>query len=126
VAPNGTHNADKNFVIDPYSHGSDMQLRLLRRAYYAAVSWADTATGKILDELEALGLTEDTMVRTQEDAGGVVCTVHNQPHVCTVHNQPYALLIIVAAAHRRCCSSSLLLIIAADHRRCCPSSATAL
>ena len=32
-----------------------------------AVSWADYATGKILDELDALGLTNDTMV----EMGGV-------------------------------------------------------
>ena len=31
VAPNGTQGADKNFVTDPYSHGSDTQLRTLRQ-----------------------------------------------------------------------------------------------
>ena len=34
----------------------------LRQHYYAAVSWADFATGQILGELDKLKLTEDTMV----------------------------------------------------------------
>ena len=48
-----------------------MQLRLLRQAYYTAVSWADAATGKVLDELDSLGLTQDTMVVLHSDHGWV-------------------------------------------------------
>ena len=36
---------------------------------YAQVSWADAATGKILDELDSLKLTEDTMVVLHSDHG---------------------------------------------------------
>ena len=58
-----------NFVNSPYNHGTDLQLRELRAAYYAAVSWADFATGKILDELDSLDLTADTMVVLHSDHG---------------------------------------------------------
>ena len=33
-----------------------------RQHYYAAVSWADFVAGQVLDELDALGLTENTLV----------------------------------------------------------------
>jgi hypothetical protein len=46
--PNAPNTTRGNFVKSPYVHGSDWQLRELRRHYYAAVSWADFATGKIL------------------------------------------------------------------------------
>lgn len=59
----------KNFVHNPYTAGSDVQLKELRRHYYAAVSWADYATGKILDELDNLGLRDSTMVVMHSDHG---------------------------------------------------------
>jgi len=58
-----------NFVKDPYHPGSDAQVRILRQHYYAAVSWADFVAGKILDELEALKLENDTMVVLHSDHG---------------------------------------------------------
>ena len=42
---------------------------ILRSSVYAQVSWADAATGKILDELDSLKLTEDTMVVLHSDHG---------------------------------------------------------
>ena len=42
---------------------------ILRSCVYAQVSWADAATGKILDELDSLKLTEDTMVVLHSDHG---------------------------------------------------------
>lgn len=66
-APNGTEPG--NFVKSPYTHGTDAQLRELRGAYYAAVSWADFATGRILDELDRLDLTSDTLVVLHSDHG---------------------------------------------------------
>jgi arylsulfatase A-like enzyme len=51
----------------PYVHGSDHQLRKLRQHYYATVSWADYACGQILRELDALKLTESTMVVLHSD-----------------------------------------------------------
>jgi len=41
----------------------------LALADYAAVSWADAATGKILDELDSLDLTSNTMVVLHSDHG---------------------------------------------------------
>ena len=35
--------------------------RVLRRAYYSCVSYTDTQIGKVVDELEKLGSSEDTM-----------------------------------------------------------------
>ena len=61
------HSGD--FVTSPYASGDDEQLRALRRHYYAAVSWADRATGKVLDELDALGLRGTTMVVLHADHG---------------------------------------------------------
>ena len=37
----------------------------MRRGYYAAVSQTDDEIGRVLDELEQLGLSNDTLVRTQ-------------------------------------------------------------
>ena len=61
--------ASGDFVHSPYTHGTDYQLRELRQHYYAAVSWADFATGQILNELDKLKLTEDTMVVLHSDHG---------------------------------------------------------
>merc|ERR1719321_454188 len=58
-----------NFVKSPFESGTDNQLRELRRHYYAAVSWADYATGQVLDELERLNLAEDTLVVMHADHG---------------------------------------------------------
>jgi len=58
-----------NFVNSPYVSGDDNQLRELRRHYYAAVSWADYVAGKVLDELESLGLSDDTLVVLHSDHG---------------------------------------------------------
>ena len=58
-----------DFVHSPYVSGSDAQLRELRRHYYAAVSWADRAMGKVLDELDTLGLHDSTMVVMHSDHG---------------------------------------------------------
>lgn len=50
-------------------HGTDAELKELRRHYYAAVSWADFVAGKILDELASLSLADDTMVVLHSDHG---------------------------------------------------------
>jgi hypothetical protein len=96
-APNGTNGTDNNFVVDPYHSGTDMQLRLLRQAYYTAVSWADTATGNILDELDSLGLTQDTMVSTSSPVLALCSpspSVRTRPRctsVCTLINHCYTV-----------------------------------
>jgi len=68
-APNGTNGSHGNFVTDPRHAGTDLQLRTLRQAYYTTVSWADFAAGQIINELDALGLTNDTMVVLHSDHG---------------------------------------------------------
>lgn len=48
---------------------SDAYARKLRHAYYASVSYVDAQIGKVLDELEALGLAENTIVVLCGDHG---------------------------------------------------------
>jgi arylsulfatase A-like enzyme len=48
---------------------SEEYARKLRHAYYASVSYVDAQIGKVLDELEALGLAESTIVVLWGDHG---------------------------------------------------------
>lgn len=48
---------------------SDAYARKLRHAYFAATSYADAQIGKVLDELERLGLKENTIVVVWGDHG---------------------------------------------------------
>ncbi len=48
---------------------SDAYARKLRHAYFACVSYVDAQIGRILDELERLGLSEDTIVVVWGDHG---------------------------------------------------------
>jgi arylsulfatase A-like enzyme len=48
---------------------SDAYARKLRHAYYASVSYVDAQIGKVLDELERLGLAENTIVVLWGDHG---------------------------------------------------------
>lgn len=48
---------------------SDQYARKLRHAYYASVSYVDAQVGKVLDELERLGLAENTIVVLWGDHG---------------------------------------------------------
>ena len=43
--------------------------RTARHAYYASVSWLDHQVGRVLDELEALGVADDTLVVLHGDHG---------------------------------------------------------
>ena len=47
----------------------DEDARTLRHAYYASVSFVDAQVGKVLDELERLGLAENTLVVIWGDHG---------------------------------------------------------
>lgn len=47
----------------------DETARTLRRAYYACVSYTDAQIGKVLDQLDALGLRENTIVVLWGDHG---------------------------------------------------------
>ncbi|MEX2511671.1 MAG: sulfatase, partial [Cyclobacteriaceae bacterium] len=48
---------------------SDEYARKLKHAYYASVSYADALIGKVLDELDRLGLSENTIVVVWGDHG---------------------------------------------------------
>ena len=43
--------------------------RVLRRAYYACVSYTDTLVGKVVNELESIGLANDTIIVLWADHG---------------------------------------------------------
>ena len=47
----------------------DWKTKELRRAYYAAVSYADSEVGRVLDQLDSLGLAESTVVVVWSDHG---------------------------------------------------------
>lgn len=54
----------------PFNYtNTDAQVKTYRAAYYAAVSWGDFVAGKVLDELDALGLTDSTAVVLHSDHG---------------------------------------------------------
>ncbi len=48
---------------------TDDQVRLFRHGYYAAISYVDAQIGKVLDELDRLGLRESTIVVFWSDHG---------------------------------------------------------
>ncbi|TDE12821.1 sulfatase [Dyadobacter psychrotolerans] len=48
---------------------SDVYARKLRHAYYAAISYTDAQVGKVLDELKAQGLAENTIIVVWSDHG---------------------------------------------------------
>ncbi|GAB5552776.1 MAG: sulfatase [Saprospiraceae bacterium] len=52
-----------------YAEIGDSMTLLLRRAYYACVSYADAQVGNLLDQLDNLGLTENTIVVLWGDHG---------------------------------------------------------
>lgn len=56
---------------NPGPRGSfpDDVIRELRLGYYAAVTWADSQIGRVIDELEALGLANSTIVAVHGDHG---------------------------------------------------------
>ena len=47
----------------------DWKTKELRRAYYAAVSYADSELGRVLDQLDSLGMAESTVVVVWSDHG---------------------------------------------------------
>ena len=47
----------------------DAKIIELRQSYYAAISYIDTQVGRVLDELDTLGLTDNTVVAFMGDHG---------------------------------------------------------
>ena len=58
-----------SLASNPYVPMGDKQAGTLRRDYYAAISWMDSQIGRVIDELEALGLSENTAVVFHADHG---------------------------------------------------------
>ena len=54
---------------DPYAAPDPTTARTWRLHYYAAIAWMDSQVGRVLDELEALGHTDDTLVVFHADHG---------------------------------------------------------
>lgn len=54
---------------DPYTPMPDLDAGTYRRDYYAAISWMDSQMQRVLRELAALGLTNDTLVAVHSDHG---------------------------------------------------------
>ena len=62
----------RNYYGMPKKRGESVNLEtelVLRRAYFACVSYVDALVGKLLDELDALGLAENTVVILWGDHG---------------------------------------------------------
>ena len=54
---------------NPYKKMNDTLAQHDRLYYYSAVSWTDSRIGVVLTELDALGLTDDTLVVMHSDHG---------------------------------------------------------
>lgn len=54
---------------DPYEAIDDQLARLSRLQYYASVSWMDSQLGRVLDELNMLNLTDNTLIAFHADHG---------------------------------------------------------
>jgi arylsulfatase A-like enzyme len=59
----------RNYANIPKGHIPDDLARTLKHGYYAAISYMDAQVGKVLDELERLGLKDDTIVVLWGDHG---------------------------------------------------------
>lgn len=62
----------RNYYGMPKNRGESVDLEtelVLRRAYFACVSYVDALVGKLLDELDSLGLAENTVVILWGDHG---------------------------------------------------------
>ena len=55
--------------VTPFAAVANATAQRWRRFYYAAVSWMDTQLGRVLGELDALGLAEETLVVMHSDHG---------------------------------------------------------
>ncbi|MEQ8789362.1 MAG: sulfatase [Pirellulaceae bacterium] len=58
-----------DYRIDPKQNLDDDDLRELRHGHFAAISYLDAQVGKVLDELDRLGLREKTIVVFWSDHG---------------------------------------------------------
>lgn len=68
---NSFYNASNGYVFEHVIDKAmdDYVISNMRHAYYAAVSWLDYQIGRVLDELDALGLKDNTIVLLHGDHG---------------------------------------------------------
>ncbi len=59
----------QDYKIDSKEHLTDDDVRQLRHGHYAAISYLDAQVGKVLDELDRLGLRDKTIVVFWSDHG---------------------------------------------------------
>jgi arylsulfatase A-like enzyme len=80
----------------PKGHLPDDMARTLKHGYYAAISYMDAQVGKVLDELERLGLRDSTIVILWGDHGWKLGE-HDAwcKHTCTENDANAPLLVSV-------------------------------
>jgi iduronate 2-sulfatase len=90
----------KSYHPGEYKDGSEEWHRMMRHGYYASTSYADQLTGDVLNELERLGLAENTIVVIWGDHGwhlgehgfwGKHNTMHNALQVPLIIRVPGAV-----------------------------------
>jgi len=69
IAMHDSREIRRAFKRRPDSRPTDEDARVLRHGYYAAISYVDAQVGKVLDELERLGLQKNTIVVFWSDHG---------------------------------------------------------
>ncbi len=69
INSNSLHPSNEMFASYAHPHRGKANDKILRHAYYASVSYVDAQVGKVLDELDRLGLREKTIVVVWGDHG---------------------------------------------------------
>jgi len=71
AAPKGLKGSGeyRSYDFGDYNDNTDDFHRMMRHGYYASTSYADKLTGDVLNELERLGLAENTIVVIWGDHG---------------------------------------------------------
>lgn len=93
---------------------SDAQLRMARQGYYAAVSEVDFYVGRLLDKLEAQGLTDDTVVVFTSDHGEWLGDHLLYGKSYPAHDSITRVPLIISAPHKATASTCSELVEAVD------------
>lgn len=89
----------------------DDQARQLRHGYYAAVSYMDAQLGKVLDELERLGLRENTIIVLWGDHGWKLGEHDAWAKHSNSENDTNAPLILVAPGMKRTAGAKSIALV---------------
>jgi iduronate 2-sulfatase len=94
----GFYNATNGDVFLPHiTKPLDLRVqKLMRRAYYSAVTWMDEQVGRVMDEMEALDLVSSTVVLLHGDHGWQLGE-HNSWHKFTNFELGTRIPLIVRA-----------------------------